>query len=151
MPCRLGAGGSNILLMSVEGELLQEAQRRFNVVDLRCGKTWKLPIALAQYALTTRPAAILSSFWKLNLCACLSRIAYPFARLGLWEHSPPSQSVEQPHQSVRPVGFWSPTSSRRSYRRFIWCGEDVQSITFGLRPKFAAFSIRAADRYRSGA
>jgi glycosyltransferase involved in cell wall biosynthesis len=86
----------DVLLMSKEGEFLAEAELNFNVVDLKCNKTYKLPAKLIFYFISRRPNVLLSSFWKLNLCACLARIAFPSIRLLLWEHSPPSKSKNSP-------------------------------------------------------
>lgn len=86
----------DILVMSLQGEFLAEAQLKFNVVDLKCDKTFKLPWKLTKYIRKVRPIALLSSFWKLNLCSCLARIAAPDMRLLLWEHSQPSLSRNSP-------------------------------------------------------
>ena len=88
--------GIDILLMSYEGEFLAEARRQFRVIDLRCDRTWRLPGRLLAYLRQTHPIALISSFWKLNLCACLARIGAPAVRLVLWEHSPPSRSRNSP-------------------------------------------------------
>lgn len=82
----------DFLLMSFEGEFLSEAIRHFNVVDLECSRTWMLPGKLARHLLRHRSDALISSFWKLNLCACLSRLANPRTKLIAWEHSPPTRS-----------------------------------------------------------
>jgi len=86
----------DFLLMSFDGEFLEEAQVHFNVIDLRCNRTWKLPCKLAAYLRRQKPDVLIASFWKLNLCACLSRLARPRLRLLLWEHSPPSKSTNSP-------------------------------------------------------
>lgn len=86
----------DILLMSCEGEYLAEAQARYNVVDLRCDRTWKLPLRLVAYLRRERPSAIISSFWKLNVCACIARCVCPWVKLAVWEHSPPSNSRNSP-------------------------------------------------------
>jgi glycosyltransferase involved in cell wall biosynthesis len=86
----------DFLLMSLEGEFLVEAKKNFNVIDLRCSRTWKLPGKLATYVWLQKPDALIASFWKLNLCACLARLARPQLRLLLWEHSPPSKSNNSP-------------------------------------------------------
>jgi glycosyltransferase involved in cell wall biosynthesis len=95
----------DVLLMSAEGELLPQARARFNVIDLKCSRTWKLPGLLAAYLRRERPAALISSFWKLNLCACIARLVRPRTRLALWEHSPPSRSVNSP------VRLYGPSAS----------------------------------------
>jgi glycosyltransferase involved in cell wall biosynthesis len=86
----------DFLLMSYEGEFLHEAESKFNVFDLNCDKTYKLPYKLLIYLIRQRPSVLLSSFWKLNLCSCLARLFYPSLRLLLWEHSPPSKSRNSP-------------------------------------------------------
>lgn len=86
----------DFLLMSLEGEFLNEAQINFRVIDLDCGRTWRLPCKLMVYLWRERPNGLISSFWKLNLCACLARLVYPWVRLALWEHSPPSLSRNSP-------------------------------------------------------
>ena len=86
----------SILLMSYEGEFLNEACSHFNVVDLCCDRTWKLPVKLAAYLRREQPDALISSFWKLNLSACLARMLYPKVRLLLWEHAPPSTIKDSP-------------------------------------------------------
>jgi glycosyltransferase involved in cell wall biosynthesis len=86
----------DFLLMSAEGELIGEARQHFDVVNLACARIWQLPLRLARYLTATRPNALISSFWKLNLCACLARLAAPKTKLALWEHSPPSRSRNSP-------------------------------------------------------
>lgn len=86
----------DILLMSKEGEFLAGAELEFNVVDLQCDRTYKLPGKLLSYLTKQRPSFLLSSFWKLNLCACIAKMFYPRFRLLLWEHSPPSISKNSP-------------------------------------------------------
>jgi glycosyltransferase involved in cell wall biosynthesis len=86
----------DILLMSKEGEFLAQAELDFNVVDLKCSRTYKLPGKLFAYIIRQRPDVLLSSFWKLNLCSCLAKMLFPAVRLLLWEHAPPSRSKNSP-------------------------------------------------------
>lgn len=86
----------DLLLMSYEGEFLDEAEKNFNVINLKCNKTYKLPYRLLAYFSKHRPDVLLSSFWKLNLCACLAKTLFPSLNLLLWEHSPPSKSKNSP-------------------------------------------------------
>lgn len=86
----------DVLVMSREGEFLEEAGRDFSLVDLRCDRTYKLPGRLHAYIRREKPDALVSSFWKLNLCACLARVFHPRMRLILWEHSQPSMSANSP-------------------------------------------------------
>lgn len=86
----------DILVMSKEGEFLTEAENSFGVHDLRCNRTYKLPYRLLEYVFLNRPDVVISSFWKLNLCACLTRLFFPFFKLILWEHSPPSKTPLSP-------------------------------------------------------
>jgi len=129
------AKGLNVsfVLMSHEGEFLAEASEHFNVVDLQCDRTWKLPFKLGAYLLKARPDGLIASFWKLNLCACLARIVRPSMRLLLWEHSPPSKSVNSP------VWLYAPTASllyplaTKVITVSNGVRDDIASITIGLR------------------
>lgn len=125
----------DIVLMSHEGEFLTEAKQHFNVVDLRCNRTWKLPWKLATYLRRERPDALIASFWKLNLCACLARAAYPSVRLLLWEHSPPSKSTNSPTwlYAVTSSLFYQMATKVITVSNGVL--EDVSRITFGLRNK----------------
>jgi len=86
----------DILLMNCEGELLEEAAKDFNIVDLQCNRTYKLPARLLAYFIRQRPNVLLSSFWKLNLCSCVAKMLFPGVKLLLWEHSQPSMSKNSP-------------------------------------------------------
>ena len=86
----------DIVVMRKEGELLLDAENHFRVIDLHCLKTYRLPDKLLKYIIVNRPCAVISSFWKLNLCACLSRLLLPLFKLILWEHSPPSKTPLSP-------------------------------------------------------
>jgi len=86
----------DFILMSNEGEYLSEANESYNVIDLKCDKTYKLPSALLYYLIKHKPTVILSSFWKLNLCSSLVKIIYPYFKLLLWEHALPSKSLNNP-------------------------------------------------------
>lgn len=87
MGCRV-----TILLMSYQGELLEEARREFPVVDLHCERTKQLPGRLLAYLAANPTDVLLSSFLKLNLCACLVRMRHPRLRVLVWEHGHPSAS-----------------------------------------------------------
>ena len=84
------------LLMSYEGEFLGEALAHFEVINLQCDRTFKLPWKIAKYLYSHRPYVLISSFWKLNLCSCVARLSRMSTKLLLWEHSPPSKSKNSP-------------------------------------------------------
>jgi glycosyltransferase involved in cell wall biosynthesis len=123
----------DVLLMSCEGEFLEEARKAFNVVDLSCNRTYKLPARLIAYLRRQRPNVLLSSFWKLNLCSCIAKMLFPRIKLLLWEHSAPSQSANSPK--------WLYAISASVFYRFantivaVSTGvfEDVAHWTIGLR------------------
>jgi glycosyltransferase involved in cell wall biosynthesis len=94
----LGDTGATVefLLMSKEGELLSEAEKNFTVIDLKCDRTYKLPLRLLAHFIRRRPDVLISSYWKLNLCSCLARMLFPTVGLLLWEHSQPSRSPNSP-------------------------------------------------------
>jgi glycosyltransferase involved in cell wall biosynthesis len=125
----------DFVLMQKVGELLEEAERHFTVIDLDCSRTWKLPGKLAGYMRRDRPVAVISSFWKLNLCACIARISAPRVKLGLWEHSPPSRSRNSPTW----LYFITASLFYRLATRVIavsdGVAEDIRRISVGIRAK----------------
>lgn len=120
----------SFLLMSHEGEFLHEAGARFDVVNLRCDKTWKLPFRLLAHFRRSRTDVLLSSFWKLNLCACIAKLLRPSLRLLLWEHSPISKSPNSP------AALFAPTASL-AYR----CADVVVCVSSGVRDDIVQHSI----------
>lgn len=124
--------GIDILLMQSIGELLDQARRDFTVVDLRCGRTWQLPWRLALYLWRYRPVALISSFWKLNVCACLARLAAPWIRLVLWEHSPPSRSSNSPSWLYALTATVAYRMATRIVAVSAYVARDMASITWGL-------------------
>lgn len=125
----------DILLMSKEGEFLAEAEKDFQVIDLGCDKTYKLPGKLLGYLLKQRPDALVSSFWKLNLCACLARIFFPGFKLILWEHSPPSKSKNSPTwlYAVSASIFYRLANKIVAVSTGVY--NDIAHWTIGLKPK----------------
>ncbi len=125
----------DILLMSFEGEFLSEAQKQFNVIDLQCRRTWQLPHSVLIYLVRVQPIVLISSFWKLNLCACIARSLWPKTQLLVWEHSPPSRSKNSP------TALYAVTSSLlyRFAKNVVTVStgvaKDVRRITFGLDKK----------------
>lgn len=125
----------DFLLMSFEGEFLAEAERHFNVLNLQCNKTYKLPGRLSAYLARNKPDALISSFWKLNLCACLARILYPSTKLILWEHSPPSKSKNSPRWLYAITASLFYQLSTRVVAVSTGVFKDIDGITLGLRRK----------------
>ncbi len=125
----------DILVMSKEGEFLAEAEKEFTVHDLKCNKTYELPYLLWQYLVRNRPNALISNYWKLNLCSCLTRLFFPFFKLILWEHSLPSQAPFAP--------VWVYALSASLFYRFSTrivavsngVRDDIRGYTFGLSRK----------------
>ncbi|MHB8474364.1 MAG: glycosyltransferase [Gammaproteobacteria bacterium] len=125
----------DILLMSNEGEFLPEAKTHYNVIDLQCDKTCKLPVKLLNYLVRQRPDVLLSSFWKLNLCSCLARMLFPFFRLLLWEHSPPSKSRNSPKWLYATSASIAYQLASKVIAVSTGVRADIASCTFGLRRK----------------
>lgn len=125
----------DILVMSKEGEFLAEAEKEFTVHDLQCNKTYKLPYLLLHYIIRNRPNALISNFWKLNLCACLTRLCFPFFKLILWEHSPPSKSPFAPVwvYALSASLFYQLSSKIVAVSNGV--RDDIRRNTFGLSPK----------------
>jgi glycosyltransferase involved in cell wall biosynthesis len=120
------------LLMSYEGEFLAEAEQHFNVVDLQCDRTWELPAKLAKYLCRQKPDVLISSFWKLNLCACLARLIFPKIRLLLWEHSPPSKSANSPTWLYAITASFVYRLATKVVAVSTGVRDDIASITLGL-------------------
>lgn len=125
----------DILLMRREGELVEQAEGRCRVIDLRCGRTYQLPGRLAAYLKASRPDALICSFWKLNLCACLARLFYPRVKLILWEHSPPSRSSNSPTWLYAPTASIAYQASTKVVAVSTGVWKDIDRITVGLRRK----------------
>lgn len=123
------------VLMDASGEFLSRAQANFSVVDLRCDRTWKLPGKLALYLWRQRPAAVVSSFWKLNICLAAARIVSPSTAIGLWEHSSPQV------EGNSPTWLFAPTAT--ILYRLATCvitvsrtvADDIAQRTLGLRSR----------------
>jgi len=122
----------DILVMSKEGEFLAEAEKDFNVYDLRCNKTYKLPAKLLQYVFLNRPTVVISSFWKLNLCACMARLVFPFSKLILWEHSTPSKTPFFPVWAYTLTASLFYPLATKIVAVSDGVREDIRQCTFGL-------------------
>jgi glycosyltransferase involved in cell wall biosynthesis len=127
--------GVEFLLMSHEGEFLEEALRSFKVVDLGCNRTWKLPLRLLSYLRKSRTEALISSFWKLNLCACVAKVLYPGFRLLLWEHSMVSKSKNSPTALYGPSASFAYRFADRVVCVSHGVRRDIAAITIGLERK----------------
>lgn len=125
----------DILLMSKEGDFLAEAEKEFAVYDLQCNKTYMLPYRLLQYLVRNRTRVVISNFWKLNLCACISRLCYPFFKLILWEHSPPSKSPFAP--------AWVYTLSASVLYRF---SSEIVAVSNGVRDDINNHSVGLSSK-----
>lgn len=125
----------DFLLMSKQGEFLAEAELHFNVHDLKCNRTYKLPYKLLCYLFRNRPHALICSFWKLNLCSCLVRVFYPWAKLILWEHSPPSKSNKSPLWLYVLSASLFYQLSTKVVAVSIGVREDIKGCTFGISRK----------------
>lgn len=125
------------LLMSYEGELLAEAAAEFGVVDLRCDRTWKLPHRLLKRFSEKKSDILLSSFWKLNLCACLAAMLLPRTKLILWEHGEPS------HSEITPNFLYAVTSSIL-YRQ----ADTMICVSGGVRDDIARLTVGLGSRLR---
>lgn len=125
----------SILLLSHEGQLLEEAQREWRVVDLQCQRTKYLPQRLVAYLSANPTDVLLSNFWKLNLCACIVRTRFPRLRLLLWEHGHPSASRNSPN-----ILFAASASILYRMATKVICvssgvAHDVLNLTLGLKSR----------------
>lgn len=137
LACALQDRGLDVefLLMSYEGEFLEEALLRFNVVDLNCDRTWKLPGRLLAHMRSTQSDALISSFWKLNLCACIAKALSPKFRLLVWEHGMVSRGTRR--QKLL-FGLTASIAYRFSSRVVCVSNgvlQDISKLTLGLKSR----------------
>ncbi|MFD2190054.1 glycosyltransferase [Pistricoccus aurantiacus] len=62
------------VLMHARGDLLNEANRAFSVVDLGIDRVRKVPLALARYLKQRQPDVLLTAMWPLTVLAPLGRM-----------------------------------------------------------------------------
>ncbi len=122
------------LLMSYEGEFLEVAKSEFNVINLNCDRTYKLPFILIDYVYKNKPDLILSSFWKLNLCACALRIFSPKIKILLWEHALITQS-DTSQFLFRITSSFIYQLATKVIAVSNGVANDLKNITFGLNKK----------------
>jgi glycosyltransferase involved in cell wall biosynthesis len=125
----------DILLMSKQGEFLVEAEQQFQVTDLECNRTYKLPGRLLRYLRKQRPDVLIASFWKLNLCACLVRVFFPKVKVLLWEHSPPSTSKNSPKWLYALTASILYQLSSRVVAVSTGVYNDIERLSVGIRRK----------------
>lgn len=130
----------SILLMSHQGELLAEAEREWPVIDLRCERTKYLPRRLADYVAANPTDLLLSSFWKLNLCACLVRLRLPKLRVLVWEHSHPSASRNSPDLLYAPSASLLYRLAAKVICVSSGVARDVAGLTAGLNSRIQVIS-----------
>lgn len=123
------------LLMNRQGRFLEEAQRQFTVVDLACRRTWQLPLRLLSYLRSARPHVLISSFWKLNLCACVAKAFHRDVLLFLWEHSMVSKSKNSPRALFAPSASIAYQFSDRVVCVSNGVKRDIADLTFCLEGK----------------
>ena len=76
------------VLMTATGDFLPEARQNFSVVDLGVEKTRNVPLPLAQYLRTRRPAGLIANMWPLTSAAVIGRaLSGQICSLLLVEHS----------------------------------------------------------------
>jgi glycosyltransferase involved in cell wall biosynthesis len=77
-----------LVLMQARGELLEEAQASFSIVDLVTTRARALPLALARYLRRRRPAVLLAAMWPLTVIAPVAaRLSGHHCTVVLSEHN----------------------------------------------------------------
>ena len=85
-----------IILLSSDGDYFDEARSHFPIIVIK-KKTFILPFYLFSVLRRSNSQFLISSFWKLNLVACVTKIFLPKLKIFLWEHSPPSKTSTSPN------------------------------------------------------
>ena len=62
------------VLMQANGELLEEAQSEFSVVDLKCSRVRSLPKNLINYFRVNQPNIVIASIWPLTVIASFAKL-----------------------------------------------------------------------------
>ena len=60
------------VLMNLSGELINEAERKFNIIDLGVSRLRNIPFALLKYLKNNRPNFLLAAIWPLSVIAAIS-------------------------------------------------------------------------------
>ena len=77
----------DIVLMSCDGELLDQVPETVSVVDLKATRIRQVPLAFARYLDKQKPSAVIANMWPLtNACIVARFIAKSKARLVVCEH-----------------------------------------------------------------
>tara|TARA_B100000780_G_C21122459_1_gene454827 strand:- start:718 stop:1770 length:1053 start_codon:yes stop_codon:yes gene_type:complete len=125
----------DILVLKKTGELIELAEKNFNLIDLNCDKTYKLPFKLIRYIFKSSPTALISTFWKLSLISCVARVVRPSMYLFCVEHTTPSKASFIPTYL-----FYITSSIFYQFSSKVICVssgvlDDVKNHTFGLNNK----------------
>lgn len=76
------------VLMQADGELLDEAQKRFSVVNLKCYRIRNLPKKLIRYFRKKKPDNIIASLWPLTVIApCIRFFSNHGCKIIICEHN----------------------------------------------------------------
>lgn len=123
-----------LVLTRKEGGFLEEAEKRFRVVDLHMKKTYTLPFKLLRYIIASRPNAVISNNWKQSLCACLTRLLFPFFKILVVEHGTPDSSPESKWIfSIIATVFYR--AANKVITVSIGVADDIKQCTYGLSDK----------------
>jgi glycosyltransferase involved in cell wall biosynthesis len=124
------------LTLTDAGELREKVKKNFNYINLDCKKTYQLPLRLISFFLDQpkdKNSILISSFWKLNLCASICKLFSSKLQLLLWEHSLPSKTTYIPNWL-----YYLSTSILYRTADAVVCVstgvyEDVSSLSYRLR------------------
>jgi glycosyltransferase involved in cell wall biosynthesis len=81
------------LLMQPVGEYLDEVQETFEVINLDCDRTYKLPLLLLRKLPQLKPDVLVSTMWTLNVGVSFVSWLFPGIKVIFWEHGIPSKSA----------------------------------------------------------
>jgi glycosyltransferase involved in cell wall biosynthesis len=136
------------VLLRKEGELVEEAEGKFRIVDLRCGSSLGIPFRLLRYVVSNRPHAVISNYWNVNVCACLARMLFPSFKLLVCEHSPPSKTPFIPLFAYRITATLLYRAARKVIAVSIGVADDVRGCTRGLSSSIEViYNAINPDRY----
>ena len=75
------------VLMNLSGELINEAERKFNIIDLGVSRLRNIPFALLKYLKNNRPNFLLAAIWPLSVIAAISVFSSHRCKVLISEHN----------------------------------------------------------------
>lgn len=124
-----------LFLLVKQGGFLRKISKKCRVIDLNVKRTYRLPFKLHAALKLYNIKILVSNFWKLNLCSCITKIFTRDLALILYEHSPPSRTSTSPKLLYMAISSLLYPFASKIFAVSDYVKRDIQEITFGLNNK----------------